>query len=306
MSIAEALLAAASPAWRAALSRPAGPEKDAESTLTRHLRRYTKQNTADFFIHKNLGRFLRRELDFFIKNELFDLDHIDTVSEDTLRKRVVKVRALRRLAVKLIDWLHQLEEFQRRLFLKKKFVLRTDWAITLDRVPRALWPEIAQNKAQVRRWRDLFKIDALAPDLFSDGGGEADTVTVEFLEQNMGLVVETGLFDRGFVFKILSALLAMKCSQSRIFGEAKPKALRRFPAGLSRLYSMRSTLIRHTYGGDGLSIATHTSTPSWRWMMLRPPRGIERSFQVGRRNCVSRLMMPRCTISRSFLRTFVS
>jgi adenine-specific DNA-methyltransferase len=201
--IAEALLAAASPAWRAALSRPAGPEKDAESTLTRHLRRYTKQNTADFFIHKNLGRFLRRELDFYIKNELFDLDHIDTVSEDTLRKRVVKVRALRRLAVKLIDWLHQLEEFQRRLFLKKKFVLRTDWAITLDRVPRALWPEIAQNKAQVRRWRDLFKIDALAPTLFSGGGGEADTVTVEFLEQNVGLVVETGLFERHFSTQIM-------------------------------------------------------------------------------------------------------
>lgn len=203
VSIAEALLAAASPAWRAALSRPAGPEKDAESTLTRHLRRYTKQNTADFFIHKNLGRFLRRELDFFIKNELFDLDHIDTVSEDTLRQRVVKVRALRRLAVKLIDWLHQLEEFQRRLFLKKKFVLRTDWAITLDRVPRALWPEIAQNKAQVRRWRELFKIDALAPTLFSGGGGEAETVTVEFLEQNMGLVVETGLFERAFLTRLL-------------------------------------------------------------------------------------------------------
>ena len=206
--IAEALLAAASPAWRAALSRPAGPEKDAESTLTRHLRRYTKQNTADFFIHKNLGRFLRRELDFFIKNELFDLDHIDTVSEDTLRKRVVKVRALRRLAVKLIDWLHQLEEFQRRLFLKKKFVLRTDWAITLDRVPRALWPEIAQNKAQREEWVRLFRIDRI-----DSVEGElipqakySEPLTSEFLAENQALVVNTRHFDRGFNTRLLTAL----------------------------------------------------------------------------------------------------
>jgi adenine-specific DNA-methyltransferase len=206
--IAEALLAAASPAWRAALSRPAGPEKDAESTLTRHLRRYTKQNTADFFIHKNLGRFLRRELDFFIKNELFDLDHIDTVSEDTLRQRVVKVRALRRLAVKLIDWLHQLEEFQRRLFLKKKFVLRTDWAITLDRVPRALWPEIAQNKAQREEWVRLFRIDRI-----DSVEGElipqakySEPLTEEFLAENQALVVNTRHFNRGFVSSLLTSL----------------------------------------------------------------------------------------------------
>ena len=41
-----------------------------ETTLKKHLRTYTRRNTADFFIHKNLRGFLNRELDVYIKNEV--------------------------------------------------------------------------------------------------------------------------------------------------------------------------------------------------------------------------------------------
>ena len=42
--------------------------------LEAHLRRYAARNTFDYFIHKDLGGFLRRELDFYIKNEVMHLD----------------------------------------------------------------------------------------------------------------------------------------------------------------------------------------------------------------------------------------
>ena len=39
------------------------------SWLEHHLHQYTRRNTSDFFIHKDLRGFLARELDFYLKNE---------------------------------------------------------------------------------------------------------------------------------------------------------------------------------------------------------------------------------------------
>ena len=45
-------------------------QTEGETTLKKHLRTYTRRNTADFFIHKGLNQFLARELDVYIKNEV--------------------------------------------------------------------------------------------------------------------------------------------------------------------------------------------------------------------------------------------
>ncbi len=44
-------------------------ERNEQSLLMKHLTRFTRRNTSDFFIHKDLRGFLRRELGFFIKSE---------------------------------------------------------------------------------------------------------------------------------------------------------------------------------------------------------------------------------------------
>ena len=51
-------------------------EIDGISRLKKHLRTYTRSNTADFFIHKNLEHFLHRELDVYIKNEVIPLSSL--------------------------------------------------------------------------------------------------------------------------------------------------------------------------------------------------------------------------------------
>lgn len=57
-----------------------------ETTLKKHLRTYTRRNTADFFIHKDLKQFLNRELDVFIKNEVIPIsDFILTNVNSELR-----------------------------------------------------------------------------------------------------------------------------------------------------------------------------------------------------------------------------
>jgi len=51
------------------------------SYLAHHLRQYTARNTRDFFIHKDLRGFLSRELDFYIKNEVLNLDELEAAGE---------------------------------------------------------------------------------------------------------------------------------------------------------------------------------------------------------------------------------
>src|SRR5690625_8013484 len=59
-------------------SGSAPTEKNKNRTLLeKHLNDYVSRNTFDYFIHKDLGGFLRRELDFYIKNEILFIDDIN-------------------------------------------------------------------------------------------------------------------------------------------------------------------------------------------------------------------------------------
>src|SRR5690606_15007333 len=54
---------------------------DGKTLLERQLDRYTARNTFDYFIHKDLEKFLNRELDFYIKNDVVILDDIEDQNE---------------------------------------------------------------------------------------------------------------------------------------------------------------------------------------------------------------------------------
>ncbi|MDQ5908663.1 MAG: adenine-specific DNA-methyltransferase, partial [Pseudomonadota bacterium] len=133
--------------WLVLLQSKAPTEKNPKRTLLeKHLNDYTARHTFDYFIHKDLGGFLRRELDFYIKNEVLYLDDIDDAAFAVTEQHLRKIKVIRVIALKLIRMLAQLEDFQKKLWLKKKFVVETQYCITLDRVPEALYPEIAANQ----------------------------------------------------------------------------------------------------------------------------------------------------------------
>ena len=54
------------------------------TTLKKHLMTYTRRNTADFFIHKDLEGFLNRELDVYMKNEVMPLTDLILTSVNPL------------------------------------------------------------------------------------------------------------------------------------------------------------------------------------------------------------------------------
>lgn len=188
--------------WRKALGQPAPTEKKEDRTLLdKNLAEYTARNTFDYFIHKDLEGFLRRELDFFIKNEIVMLDDIENEDAPRVELYLAKVKALRRVGHKLIKFLAQVENFQKKLFLKKKFVIRTDYCVTLDRVPHELWTDVLANEAQINEWRRLYTIDEIEPDLFNGG----HHLTEQFLEANQNLIVDTRHFADAWKVNLLAS-----------------------------------------------------------------------------------------------------
>ena len=193
--------------WQSLLAAGAPTQANGERTvLAQHLERYTAKNSFDYFIHKDLGGFLRRELDLYLKNEVLDLDDLDRGGTSQLHRALARVRATRFVAEKIITFLAQLENFQKRLWLKKKFVLETQYCVTLDRVPESLYPEIIGNAAQVEEWKELFSIQQIKSDLSNGGTGYSEPLNIKFLQSNPYLVLDTRHFSTDFTEQLLTTL----------------------------------------------------------------------------------------------------
>jgi len=111
-----------------------------------------------------------------------------------IEKNLRMIQCLRAIALDLITFLASIENFQKKLWLKKKFVVAAHYCVTLDRVPPALYPAIVANPAQWAQWHDLgMRASAAAG-------------TVEDLKATPFLMVDTALFDSGFRADLLKAI----------------------------------------------------------------------------------------------------
>jgi len=171
-----------------------------ESLLLTHLNRYTARNTSDYFIHKDLSGFLKGQLDYFIKSEVLHLDDVLGGNDGALQKARVQGDVVKTIGEKIIDFLAQIEDFQKRLFEKKKFVVQTNYCITLDQVPETLYAEILDNDDQKEEWRELYAVDEWEQSL--EWNGSFDEA---FLETHPHAMIDTGHFDQSFEDRLLSS-----------------------------------------------------------------------------------------------------
>lgn len=105
------------------LTHPAPTEGNPGLTLLeKHLEDYTCRNKQDYFIHKDLGKFLRRELDFYIKNEIMHLDNVENESAPRVEEYLSKIKVIRQIAHKIIYFLARIE-----YFLKNCGSRRSSW-----------------------------------------------------------------------------------------------------------------------------------------------------------------------------------
>lgn len=128
-------------------------KKNGKPILEYHLLRYIAKNTKDYFIHKNLKKFLSEQFDYFLKAEVLNLD--DILKSKHYDKHLTRAKVVRKVGEEIIDFLASIEEFQKKLWEKKKFVIKTEYVITLDRIPEEFIDEILKNKKQLREWKEL-------------------------------------------------------------------------------------------------------------------------------------------------------
>lgn len=183
-----------------------------------HLERYTTVNKFDYFIHKDLKGFLRRELDFFLKTDVMSIAFLDPTwkeqeVQEAIKNNVLKASAIRDVALVVIDFMSELEEFQKRLFEKKKFVVESHYCMTLDRIPESVYVEVVKHiitdidKKQIKEWIDLKFItgNELDPKKTKDNKEDEFTDAKAYLKANDKLVIDTKNLPDELKWQLLAA-----------------------------------------------------------------------------------------------------
>jgi len=182
-------------------------EESEKTVLETHLNIYVEKNTKDYFIHKDLKNFLLTELDFYIKNEMLLIEDIEDMNETVLKKVMRRVKVFKNLCTKIIEFLAEIENFEKMLWEKKKFVLDTEYVITLDKIKEyagekvveGVLEEILNNERQVDEWKNLFGFEVKSKnDLIEKN-------TLQGIEWKK-LPIDTKYFDEEFKWRLLTDL----------------------------------------------------------------------------------------------------
>ena len=123
---------------------------------------YKKQSQVDYFIHKNARMFLREQYRIFAFNYLTDDTFYDQTRLDTLKK-------VQTVAYEIIDHIANFEDELKKIFEKPKFVLGTNYVISLDKLDNGtstslsdLVIKIKNHKnysKQLAEWQELSFVD---------------------------------------------------------------------------------------------------------------------------------------------------
>ena len=137
-------------------------------TFDKNLNTFFVGMDSDYFIHKDLDRFLKTEQRRYIQNSI--LGNLDTLLNLSPENPAFAIAtAFRSVTDEVIALLVAVETFQKQLFLMKKKVVSTDYLISVGKISEAtkndplqrerLISRILANEAQLADWRETFGID---------------------------------------------------------------------------------------------------------------------------------------------------
>ena len=175
---------------------------ESETHLEYHLRQYTRRNTSDFFIHKNLEKFLSNELDFYLKNEVLNIEIIERAGISSMERWFNLINLIKSIGTQIIQFLAQIEEFQKMLWEKKKFVIETNYCIAIHRIPLEFHEEIVNNEEQWKEWASLSLLGDAFDGLTQSGSYDDRS---NFIKQNDSLMLDTIHFNENFVDRLLAS-----------------------------------------------------------------------------------------------------
>lgn len=128
-----------------------------EELLERAFRVFQRQNEVDYFINKSAKVFLEEQFNLWLYQYVF------TGESAWTEQRIRQLQVLKDIAFKIVAFISQFEDELVKIWNKPKFVLNSNYVITLDRITgRYGGMAVAEKllahpgfKAQVEEWREL-------------------------------------------------------------------------------------------------------------------------------------------------------
>lgn len=135
--------------------------KVSEETLERAFRVFERQSEVDYFINKDAKAFLEEQFNLWLYQYVFSGESTWTET------RIKQLQTLKDIAFKIIAFISQFENELVKIWNKPKFVLNSNYVITLDRIAEkeggiALVEKLLAHKnfkGQVEEWLQLGIVD---------------------------------------------------------------------------------------------------------------------------------------------------
>jgi len=121
-------------------AKKAGIENITEEHVKKAIRKFEMQSEVDFFIHKNVEKFLKEQFDLYLKTYVMD---DETIFD---QRRLQQLKRLKEITYKIIDLIAQFEDELVRIWNKPRFVRNAHYVITLDRI----WDQGEKGKKIVK------------------------------------------------------------------------------------------------------------------------------------------------------------
>lgn len=117
---------------------------------------FKKQTTVDFFINKNAKAFLEEQLDLFLHQLLLEDESV--FEQD----RLDQIKAVKKYAKAIISFISQFENELVRIWNKPRFVINSNYVISIDRLSNDLINKIATHPnltEQIKEWANFGMVD---------------------------------------------------------------------------------------------------------------------------------------------------
>jgi len=130
--------------------------KITDEILDKAFSTFEAQSEVDYFINKNAKEFLQEQFKIWLYQYIY--------SEETEwpKERIDQLQILKDIAFKIIDFIFQFEDELVKIWEKPKFVLNSNYVITLDRIAKKDGFEMIEKiqkhknfKEQLKEWKEL-------------------------------------------------------------------------------------------------------------------------------------------------------
>lgn len=123
-----------------------------EAIIEKAFKTFKKQSEIDFFINKDAKKFLIEQLDIYLHQILLtDENKFD-------QNRLNQLKTVKEFAQKIINFIAQFENELVHIWNKPKFVLDSNYVITLDKINKNIKDKISNHKnleKQIKEWINL-------------------------------------------------------------------------------------------------------------------------------------------------------